>query len=64
LLASSIEPDADPVSVRRIFYTARAHQLSAYDAVYLELARREGLPLATLDQRLRVAAKAAGVGSF
>jgi len=25
-------------------------QLTAYDAVYLELARREGLPLATLDK--------------
>jgi predicted nucleic acid-binding protein len=28
--------------------------LSAYDAVYLDLARRERLPLATLDERLRV----------
>jgi len=29
--------------------------------VYLELARREGLPLATLDKSLRVAAAKAGV---
>lgn len=64
LLASSIEPDVDAVSVRRLFHTARAHQLSAYDAVYLELARREGLPLATLDERLRAAAKKAGVELF
>jgi predicted nucleic acid-binding protein len=64
LLAHSIEPDADPVSVRHVFHTARTHQLSAYDAVYLELARREGLPLATLDQRLRTAAKTADVELF
>jgi predicted nucleic acid-binding protein len=35
---------------------ARRHHLSAYDASYLELALRRGLPLATLDTRLRRAA--------
>lgn len=35
---------------------ARRHHLSAYDASYLELARRRGLPLATLDTKLRRAA--------
>lgn len=40
---------------------ARAHGLSAYDATYLELATREGLPLATLDGRLRSAAVRVGV---
>ena len=40
---------------------ARAHKLSSYDASYLELALREGLPLATLDTQLRNAAIAAGV---
>ena len=40
---------------------ARAHRLSVYDAVYLELAQREGLPLATLDAELRRAATVEGV---
>jgi predicted nucleic acid-binding protein len=35
--------------------------LSAYDASYLELAMREGLPLATLDARLMAAARKAHV---
>jgi predicted nucleic acid-binding protein len=40
---------------------ARTHDLSVYDAAYLELAIRRALPLATLDDRLKDAAKAAGV---
>lgn len=40
---------------------ARAYELSAYDAAYLALAMREGLPLATLDGRLTDAARAAGL---
>jgi predicted nucleic acid-binding protein len=40
---------------------ARAHGLSVYDAGYLELALRDGLPLATLDERLKRAARQAGV---
>ncbi len=40
---------------------ADQHQLTAYDAAYLELALREGAPLATLDEALKKAAKATGV---
>ena len=40
---------------------ARTHRLSVYDAAYLELAQREGLPLATLDADLRRAAADEGV---
>jgi predicted nucleic acid-binding protein len=40
---------------------ARQYGLSAYDASYLELAMREGIPLATLDDPLKRAAQASGV---
>ncbi len=40
---------------------ARQFRLSAYDAAYLELALREQLPLATLDDALQNAAREAGV---
>ena len=39
---------------------ARRRGLTAYDALYLELALRRGLPLATLDHALRRAARAEG----
>ena len=37
---------------------AQKHQLTLYDATYLELAKRLGLPLASFDGELRKAAKA------
>jgi predicted nucleic acid-binding protein len=43
---------------------ARAHNLSTYDAAYLELALRRGLPLASLDGKLNAAATAVGVGLY
>lgn len=43
---------------------ARRYKLSAYDASYLELALRSGVPLATLDEDLRKSAKTAGVKQF
>lgn len=45
-------------------HLARRFRLSAYDAAYLELALRTGLPLATLDTDLKKAAQAAGVPPF
>jgi len=45
-------------------HLARAHNLSAYDAAYLELAIRRGLPLAALDGKLKSAAGAVGVPLF
>lgn len=43
---------------------ARTHQLSVYDAAYLELALRRGLPLTTLDDKLKAAANACGVPEY
>lgn len=48
-------------AIDRILALARANNLSAYDASYLELAMRAGVPLATQDERLRAAAKEVGV---
>jgi predicted nucleic acid-binding protein len=39
----------------------RKHRLSVYDASYLELARRESFPLATLDKDLIRAARAENI---
>jgi predicted nucleic acid-binding protein len=43
---------------QRILPLAQAHRLSGYDAAYLELAKREDLPLSTLDDDLWLAALA------
>ena len=45
-------------------HLARAHNLSSYDASYLELAIRLGLPLAAQDGKLKTAAQATGVPLF
>ena len=52
LEALLIETDHETVGrvFRETLMLARAHRLTAYDACYLELALRRGLPLATLDQ--------------
>ncbi len=44
-----------------ILALAREHQLSTYDASYLDLAMRSGLPLATQHAALREAAACCGV---
>jgi len=61
MAASKVDTQVDLVPARDAHANARAFQLTAYDAVYLELARQEGLPLATLDKGLRAAAAKAGV---
>ena len=40
---------------------SRTHDASSYDAAYLELAAREGLPLATRDSRLQKIARRVGL---
>jgi predicted nucleic acid-binding protein len=52
----------DPArAFEHILPVARQQSLSGNDAAYLELALRQGLPLATLDEQLRRAAKTTGV---
>jgi predicted nucleic acid-binding protein len=43
-------------TMKDILNLARDHNLSSYDASYLDLAIKKGLPLATLDKKLRKAA--------
>lgn len=43
---------------------ARTNRLTSYDAAYLELALREGLPLATLDEGLKRVALKLGVATL
>jgi predicted nucleic acid-binding protein len=64
LVAESIDTQNDLVSIRQAVTTARTYDLTAYDAVYLDTARHEALPLATLDRGLRAAAGRAGVDLF
>lgn len=57
-----IDIDVGPaLGQRQLFELAMRHQLSSYDAAYLELALRYGMPLATQDQQLKAAAIAAGI---
>ncbi|MGC1781610.1 MAG: type II toxin-antitoxin system VapC family toxin [Acidobacteriaceae bacterium] len=62
LNALSIETDTQTArrALSETLHLARTYGLSAYDAAYLELAMREGFVLATLDGRLKNAAKKAG----
>jgi predicted nucleic acid-binding protein len=60
-LPISIHDVAAELVLGAVLDLARAHGLSAYDAVYLELAMREGLPLATQDEALRGATQRVGV---
>ncbi|MBI2822224.1 MAG: type II toxin-antitoxin system VapC family toxin [Acidobacteria bacterium] len=48
-------------TINSLLPLAREHKLSTHDTAYLDLAIREGLPLATADKRLRRAAQKSGV---
>jgi predicted nucleic acid-binding protein len=59
--ALHVRVDTASVAMTTIDGLAAKHGLSAYDATYLELAIRRGLPLATVDQKLLKAMAAANV---
>lgn len=54
LFTVRIDRDETP---RALFETAVAQGASAHDAAYLQLAHSEGLPLATLDKKMRKVAR-------
>ena len=57
--------DVDPQRLARdLVAIARVHELTAYDAAYLELSLRSGAMLATQDGQLANAAERAGVTLF
>lgn len=62
---SSFSVTIDAVSIDQLWTVtidlAHRHKLTVYDAIYLECAVRNRLPLATLDSELRVAATAEGI---
>jgi predicted nucleic acid-binding protein len=54
-LPIEVDAEAAKAGVLAIVGLAKRLGLTAYDATYVELAHRQGLPLATLDERLRSA---------
>ena len=56
LLPIHLDSETDGQAWGATVRLAERHRLTAYDAAYLELAQRRGLPLATLDGDLRAAA--------
>ncbi len=56
-----IEPMDSARAFDQVLPVARQQHLTEYDAAYLELALRRALPLATLDDKLRRAARQAGI---
>ncbi len=60
-LAVRVDADADHRVHGPVLALARAHRLTVYDALYLDVAIRRQLPLATRDQELIKAARSAAV---
>ncbi len=60
-LPITIDVQATSRAFGDIISVARSLTISAYDAAYVELAMREGLPLATLDDSLNKAASKNGI---
>jgi len=56
-----VEPESPDRMMNEIVSIARAYDLSTYDASYLDLAMRKGIPIATLDKSLLRAAKKSNV---
>jgi predicted nucleic acid-binding protein len=59
-----VDAESPQLALGSICELAEKYELSAYDAVYLELALRKKIPLASRDAALNNAAKAAGVSTL
>lgn len=59
-----IDDEISTQTISTILAQSRAYGLTSYDAAYLELAMRQGLPLATRDKSLHAACKKSGVKVF
>jgi len=57
-LSIRVQNEGPRTSMKDLLALARAHGLSSCDASYLDLAMKAGRPLATLDKKLKQAAKA------
>ena len=60
-LPVAVDPETGIHAWAQTLELSTRFRLTVYDAAYLELAIRRGLPLATLDGALRAAASSAGV---
>jgi predicted nucleic acid-binding protein len=63
-LPVEVEHGAEDAALSGVLDLARRLGLTAYDAAYVELAKRRGLPLATLDSKLRHAAAALQIAAL
>ncbi|GJL69828.1 MAG: twitching motility protein PilT [Nitrospirales bacterium] len=63
LCALPVEIDATSTerALEETVSLARKYEITTYDASYLELAKRRGMPLATLDTKLRQACRLAKI---
>jgi predicted nucleic acid-binding protein len=52
-LPITVDQEMTPSIIQTILNLGRSHQISSYDAAYLELALRRGIAIATLDNRLK-----------
>src|SRR4029077_18552798 len=60
-LPIAIDEETSNRALGAVLELARSQRISAYDASYLELAMRRGIPLATKDEDLAKAARRVGV---
>jgi len=59
-----VQHEGPEKAMKDLLGLARTYELSSYDASYLDLAMKKGLPLATLDRKLREAASAVKLQVF